>query len=43
MEVIRLENMSHYREDMIMPGDIFLLQVGFHCVQIFYLNMVKVV
>lgn len=30
MEVIRLENMSHFRDDMIMPGDIFLLQVSFH-------------
>lgn len=27
MEVIRLENMSHFRDDMIMPGDIFLLQL----------------
>ncbi|KAE8731708.1 Homeobox-leucine zipper protein HOX29 [Hibiscus syriacus] len=27
MEVIKLENMGHYREDMIMPNDIFLLQV----------------
>lgn len=27
MEVIKLENMG-YREDMIMPGDIFLLQVS---------------
>ncbi|KAG9145439.1 hypothetical protein Leryth_021353 [Lithospermum erythrorhizon] len=29
MEVIKLENIGHYREDMIMPGDIFLLQVSF--------------
>lgn len=28
MEVIKLENMGHYREDMIMPVDIFLLQVS---------------
>ncbi|KAE8732610.1 Homeobox-leucine zipper protein HOX32 [Hibiscus syriacus] len=27
MEVIKLENMGHYREDMIMPNDIFLLQL----------------
>ncbi|KAL0318381.1 UNVERIFIED_CONTAM: Homeobox-leucine zipper protein ATHB-8 [Sesamum angustifolium] len=27
MEVIRLENMAQYRDDMIMPSDIFLLQV----------------
>lgn len=28
MEVIKLENMSHYRaEDMLMPADIFFLQV----------------
>ncbi|KAK6161883.1 hypothetical protein DH2020_001724 [Rehmannia glutinosa] len=27
MEVIRLENMSQYRDDVIMPSDIFLLQV----------------
>ncbi|KAG8487684.1 hypothetical protein CXB51_018237 [Gossypium anomalum] len=27
MEVIKLENMGHYRDDMIMPGDIFLLQL----------------
>jgi len=27
MEVIKLENMG-YQEDMIMPGDIFLLQVS---------------
>ncbi|CAK9163663.1 unnamed protein product [Ilex paraguariensis] len=27
MEVIKLENMDHYREDMIMPNDIFLLQL----------------
>ncbi|GAA0149939.1 homeodomain transcription factor [Lithospermum erythrorhizon] len=27
MEVIKLENIGHYREDMIMPGDIFLLQL----------------
>ncbi|KAF3446397.1 hypothetical protein FNV43_RR11576 [Rhamnella rubrinervis] len=27
MEVIKLENMGHYREDMIMPVDIFLLQL----------------
>ncbi|XP_073042597.1 homeobox-leucine zipper protein ATHB-8-like [Primulina eburnea] len=27
MEVIRLENMTHYRDDVIMPSDIFLLQV----------------
>ncbi|XP_027084668.1 homeobox-leucine zipper protein ATHB-15 [Coffea arabica] len=27
MEVIRLENIGHYREDMIMPADIFLLQL----------------
>lgn len=28
MEVIKLENMGHYRDDMIMPVDIFLLQVS---------------
>lgn len=28
MEVIKLEGMGHYREDMIMAGDIFLLQVS---------------
>ncbi|KAG8375605.1 hypothetical protein BUALT_Bualt10G0117800 [Buddleja alternifolia] len=27
MEVIRLENMAQYRDDVIMPSDIFLLQV----------------
>ncbi|KAF4363254.1 hypothetical protein G4B88_016008, partial [Cannabis sativa] len=27
MEVIKLENMGHYRDDMIMPVDIFLLQL----------------
>ncbi|KAL3650795.1 Homeobox-leucine zipper protein ATHB-8 [Castilleja foliolosa] len=27
MEVIRLENMGQYRDDVIMPSDIFLLQV----------------
>ncbi|PPR98474.1 hypothetical protein GOBAR_AA22208 [Gossypium barbadense] len=27
MEVIKLENMGHYRDDMIKPGDIFLLQL----------------
>ncbi|KAG6649313.1 homeobox-leucine zipper protein ATHB-15-like [Carya illinoinensis] len=27
MEVIKLESMGHYREDMIMAGDIFLLQL----------------
>ncbi|KMT18061.1 hypothetical protein BVRB_2g032530 [Beta vulgaris subsp. vulgaris] len=27
MEVVRLENLGHYREDMFMPGDIFLLQL----------------
>ncbi|KAB1204345.1 Homeobox-leucine zipper protein ATHB-8 [Morella rubra] len=27
MEVIKLEGMGHYREDMIMAGDIFLLQL----------------
>ncbi|KAI7989367.1 Homeobox-leucine zipper protein HOX33 [Camellia lanceoleosa] len=27
MEVIKLENFGHYRDDMIMPGDIFLLQL----------------
>lgn len=27
MEVVRLENMGYYREDMFMPGDIFLLQL----------------
>ncbi|GAU14244.1 hypothetical protein TSUD_308040, partial [Trifolium subterraneum] len=26
MEVIKLENMGYYRDDMTMPGDIFLLQ-----------------
>lgn len=28
MEVIKLENMSYYRDDMTIPGDIFLLQVS---------------
>lgn len=28
MEVIKLENMGYYRDDMTMPGDIFLLQVS---------------
>lgn len=28
MEVVKLENMGHYRDDMIMPSDIFLLQVS---------------
>lgn len=28
MEVIKLESMGHYREDMMMAGDIFLLQVS---------------
>lgn len=27
MEVIRLENMAQYRDDVVMPSDIFLLQV----------------
>ncbi|KAK1550389.1 hypothetical protein Q3G72_018285 [Acer saccharum] len=27
LEVIKLENMGHYREDMMMPTDIFLLQL----------------
>ncbi|XP_030530590.2 homeobox-leucine zipper protein ATHB-8 isoform X1 [Rhodamnia argentea] len=27
MEVVKLENMGHYRDDMIMPSDIFLLQL----------------
>ncbi|KAL2457496.1 Homeobox-leucine zipper protein ATHB-15 [Abeliophyllum distichum] len=27
MEVVRLENVSHYREDTIMPSDIFFVQV----------------
>ncbi|PNY12518.1 homeobox-leucine zipper protein ATHB-15-like [Trifolium pratense] len=27
MEVIKLENMGYYRDDMTMPGDIFLLQL----------------
>ncbi|CAL5440615.1 unnamed protein product [Camellia sinensis] len=27
MEVIKLENFGHYRDDVIMPGDIFLLQL----------------
>ncbi|XP_028777813.1 homeobox-leucine zipper protein ATHB-8 [Neltuma alba] len=27
MEVIKLENMGYYREDMTIPGDIFLLQL----------------
>ncbi|OWM90942.1 hypothetical protein CDL15_Pgr019254 [Punica granatum] len=27
MEVIKLENMGHYRDDMIMPSDVFLLQL----------------
>lgn len=30
MEVIKLENMCHYRDDMIMPTDVFLLQVWQH-------------
>lgn len=29
MEVIRLENMAQYRDDVVMPSDIFLLQVSF--------------
>ena len=28
MEVIKIENFGHYRDDMIIPGDIFLLQVS---------------
>lgn len=27
MEVIKLENYGHYQDEMIMPSDIFLLQV----------------
>ncbi|XP_057477581.1 homeobox-leucine zipper protein ATHB-8-like [Actinidia eriantha] len=27
MEVIKIENFGHYRDDMIIPGDIFLLQL----------------
>ncbi|XP_057434771.1 homeobox-leucine zipper protein ATHB-8 isoform X2 [Lotus japonicus] len=27
MEVIKLENMGYYRDDMTMPGDVFLLQL----------------
>lgn len=27
MEVIRLENISHYRDDMLVPGETFLLQL----------------
>lgn len=35
MEVIKIENMGHYRDDMMMPAaDIFLLQVSvlFHII-----------
>jgi len=28
MEVIKLENMGYYRDDMSIPGDVFLLQVS---------------
>lgn len=28
MEVIKFENVGHYRDDMLMPSDIFLLQVS---------------
>lgn len=28
MEVVKFENVGHYRDDMLMPGDIFLLQVS---------------
>lgn len=28
MEVIKLENVDHYREDLMMSGDVFLLQVS---------------
>ncbi|KAK4745535.1 hypothetical protein SAY87_011847 [Trapa incisa] len=27
MEVVKLENMGHYQDDMIMPSDVFLLQL----------------
>ncbi|CAK9325504.1 unnamed protein product [Citrullus colocynthis] len=27
MEVVKFENVGHYRDDMLMPGDIFLLQL----------------
>jgi len=35
MEVIKLESLGHYQEDMMMPADIFLLQVrpNFHLCQ----------
>ena len=28
MEVLKFENVGHYRDDMLMSGDIFLLQVS---------------
>jgi hypothetical protein len=37
MEVIKLENMG-YREDMLMPGDVFLLQVSVTSMLINYLH-----
>jgi hypothetical protein len=40
MEVIKLESMGHYREDMIMAGDIFLLQVSLMFLLIYLLHNV---
>ena len=34
MEVIKLENVDHYREDLMMSGDVFLLQVSIFCSQV---------
>jgi hypothetical protein len=47
MEVIKLENMGYYRDDMTMPGDIFLLQVScileFHSFEHIYLQSLQLV
>ena len=36
MEVIKLENMGYYRDDMNIPGDVFLLQVSNYFTIAFY-------
>jgi hypothetical protein len=46
MEVIKLENMGYYRDDITMPGDIFLLQVSileFHSLEHIYLQFLQLV
>lgn len=51
MEVIKLENMAHYRpDDMLMPADIFFLQVvvtrffvGYHLVTFDFENIIDLI